>query len=59
MRNPYRDKIFFTEEGTYIYQDEAPYYDGRYDRRGYTIINPSDMDRKDDGQRQEEIWNKL
>ncbi len=46
MAKQYRDKIFFTDEGTYIYQDEARLYDeDEYDPRSYTIINPGEQDK--------------
>ncbi len=46
MAKKYRNKIFFTYDNTYIYQDEAWMYDDdEYDHRSFTIINPGEQDR--------------
>ena len=48
MAKRYRDKIFFLYDSmNYIYQEDARFYDDdEYDPRSYTIIKPTEQDRK-------------
>jgi hypothetical protein len=48
MAKYWRDKIFFLADGGYIYQDEARFFEeDEYDHRSYTIINPTEQDKRE------------